>query len=170
VVVIALLGYLVAGLGVLPSAALLSKWGILPALDGSSAFPCQHDACGCMSAEACWSGCCCFTLQERLEWAGARGAFIPSWARAGAADEARTHGCCSEKASGKSEGGGRVMSGLSCHGDQAWLFTGVPPAPRQSEHGLVLAAGAAPREWAHAPPCSQASIDAPVPPPRAPRA
>ncbi len=169
-VVIALLGYFVAGLGVLPSAALLSKWGVLPARDAFSAFPCQHDSCGCMSAEACWNGCCCFTLQERLEWAGVRGAFIPSWARAGAADEARTSGCCSEKAPGTHEGGGRVMSGLSCHGDQAWLFTGVPPAPRDGAPAFVLAERIVPREWAHAPAYCQASLDAPVPPPRAPRA
>jgi hypothetical protein len=33
------------------------------------AFPCQHHGCGCSSAEACRTECCCFTPAERVEWA-----------------------------------------------------------------------------------------------------
>ena len=32
------------------------------------AFPCQHHACGCQTAEP-WRGCCCFTPRRRWDWA-----------------------------------------------------------------------------------------------------
>lgn len=33
------------------------------------AYPCQHCACGCKSAEQCWRNCCCHSHQEKMEWA-----------------------------------------------------------------------------------------------------
>ena len=44
---------------------------------GSVPFPCQHHGCGCVSAEACWNGCCCFTPAERRAWAKQHGVTPP---------------------------------------------------------------------------------------------
>jgi hypothetical protein len=40
----------------------------LPVVAGE-AFPCQVHQCGCVSAEACRTQCCCFTPAERIAWA-----------------------------------------------------------------------------------------------------
>lgn len=37
--------------------------------DTSTPFPCMDRPCGCMTAEQCWKGCCCFTTEEKLAWA-----------------------------------------------------------------------------------------------------
>jgi hypothetical protein len=37
----------------------------------SSPYPCQHSACGCVSAERCWNSCCCNTDEQKLAWAKA---------------------------------------------------------------------------------------------------
>lgn len=45
-------------------------------------FPCQDHPCGCPTAEQCWAGdCCCFTLEEKLAWAEARGVEPPAHVR-----------------------------------------------------------------------------------------
>ena len=50
-----------------------------------SPYPCRDHACGCLTAEQCWAGdCCCFTLEQKLEWADARGVEPPASARAAA--------------------------------------------------------------------------------------
>ena len=41
--------------------------------DRSRPFPCMDKACGCDSAERCFSSCCCHTPAETLAWAKARG-------------------------------------------------------------------------------------------------
>ncbi len=41
--------------------------------DRSQPFPCMDKACGCDSAEKCFSNCCCHTPIETLAWAKARG-------------------------------------------------------------------------------------------------
>ena len=51
-------------------------------------FPCEASSCGCDSAERCWRGCCCHTLDERLEWAQRNGVRPPEFALA----EARNRG------------------------------------------------------------------------------
>lgn len=43
------------------------------AKDRSVPFPCQDRACGCMSAADCKHGCCCFSEDERRDWARERG-------------------------------------------------------------------------------------------------
>lgn len=37
----------------------------------SAPYPCQHSACGCVSAERCWASCCCNSDEEKLAWAKA---------------------------------------------------------------------------------------------------
>jgi hypothetical protein len=46
----------------------------------SQPFPCQHHACGCQTAEQCWSHCCCFTPEERWAWAKAHNIEPPVYA------------------------------------------------------------------------------------------
>lgn len=43
-------------------------------------FPCQDHPCGCQTAEQCWSHCCCFTAEERWEWARAHHIEPPAYA------------------------------------------------------------------------------------------
>jgi hypothetical protein len=46
----------------------------------SEPFPCQHHACGCLSAEQCWRSCCCFTPEQRWAWAKEHQVQPPSYA------------------------------------------------------------------------------------------
>ncbi len=41
--------------------------------DRSKPFPCMDKACGCDTAERCFTNCCCHTPAETLAWAKARG-------------------------------------------------------------------------------------------------
>lgn len=41
--------------------------------DRSTPFPCIDKACGCDSADRCFTGCCCHTSAETLVWAKSRG-------------------------------------------------------------------------------------------------
>jgi len=46
----------------------------------SQPFPCQDHACGCQTAEECWSQCCCFTVDERWAWAREHNVEPPAYA------------------------------------------------------------------------------------------
>ena len=48
--------------------------------DTSQPFPCQDHACGCQTAEQCWTNCCCFTPEERWAWARAHNVQPPAYA------------------------------------------------------------------------------------------
>ena len=48
------------------------------AKDTTIPFPCQHHACGCLTAEQCWKDCCCFSPKERLAWAREHGVQAPA--------------------------------------------------------------------------------------------
>jgi len=62
-------------------AYLASVWGYpLPQAathDHSVPFPCQDHHCGCISAEQCWTSCCCFTPAERIACAQRHEVMIP---------------------------------------------------------------------------------------------
>jgi hypothetical protein len=48
----------------------------------STPYPCSDHPCGCLSSEQCWAGdCCCFTLEQKLSWAEARGIEAPAHAQ-----------------------------------------------------------------------------------------
>lgn len=49
--------------------------------DQTQAFPCQDRACGCRTAEDCWTNCCCFSDKEKLAWAAENGVQPPEWFR-----------------------------------------------------------------------------------------
>jgi hypothetical protein len=51
----------------------------LPASDDVP-FPCQGHPCGCRTAEQCWKGCCCYTPEQRLEWAQRHNVQPPAYA------------------------------------------------------------------------------------------
>jgi hypothetical protein len=70
-----LVAFLIAGQGVLPSAEWLARVGLIARSDES--FPCEGCACGCISAEHCWTNCCCHSLEDRLDWARANGVLVP---------------------------------------------------------------------------------------------
>ena len=56
-----LFAYLLAVFGVpVPAASARSQQG---------GYICQQGACGCQSASECWTGCCCFTPEQRWAWA-----------------------------------------------------------------------------------------------------
>ena len=50
--------------------------------EASQFYPCQDRPCGCGAAELCWAGdCCCFTLEQKLDWADANGIEPPEHVR-----------------------------------------------------------------------------------------
>lgn len=58
--------------GLLPLLILCMVGVPLPNLrpkDLTERFPCERCACGCKSAAHCWDKCCCFTDEEKLDWA-----------------------------------------------------------------------------------------------------
>ena len=46
----------------------------------SQPFPCQDRHCGCVTAEQCWTNCCCYGPEEHLAWAAQNGVEPPSYA------------------------------------------------------------------------------------------
>lgn len=79
-----------------------------PVRKGSVPFICQARACGCQSAEQCWSGCCCFTPEERWAWARQHHIEPPDYAEAPRAgswqssrkrDADRPAACCTGESS-----------------------------------------------------------------------
>lgn len=84
---LALLGQIIGIVG-LPLPAVRAK-------DLSQPFPCQHRACGCMSARDCWRSCCCFSAGQRVAWAREHEVEPPTSLVDDAAVE--EHPCCSEE-------------------------------------------------------------------------
>jgi hypothetical protein len=119
-------------------------------------FPCQSHACGCRSAAACWTDCCCFTLDEKLAWARANGVtppagtplFDPEEKRSDAADDAppAKRSCCAKKASEPTTAS--VASGSCCSAQkatskQATCCSVARPASSCGEDGECEEAGSA---------------------------
>ena len=50
------------------------------AKDLSEPYPCQDSACGCKTAEQCWTSCCCHSPKERGDWAKKKGIKPPGYA------------------------------------------------------------------------------------------
>lgn len=70
---------------------------------GAIPFPCQNHPCGCQTSEQGWAGdCCCFTLEEKLAWADARGVTPPEHVRPTVAARKLARksetSCCAKKA------------------------------------------------------------------------
>jgi hypothetical protein len=75
----------------------------LAAKDRSTPFPCIDKPCGCVTAEQCFSNCCCNTPAETLAWAKAHDvdpaviAALQRRAAAPAVTTASASSCCSVK-------------------------------------------------------------------------
>jgi hypothetical protein len=77
---VALCAYSAAAFGLpLPAAATPREAG--------EPFPCMGHACGCRTAEQCWTNCCCFTPEERWAWARAHDVQPPAYAERPAPSE-----------------------------------------------------------------------------------
>lgn len=50
-------------------------------------YPCEHHACGCVDATACWRDCCCMSHGQKLAWAQREGVTPPAFLAALAARE-----------------------------------------------------------------------------------
>lgn len=47
---------------------------------GGQPFPCQDHDCGCVSAEQCWTNCCCFSREQHVVWAKEHNVQPPAYA------------------------------------------------------------------------------------------
>ena len=46
----------------------------------TESYPCKGGACGCKTAEQCWTSCCCNSPSQRLAWAVKRNVTPPAYA------------------------------------------------------------------------------------------
>ena len=63
-------------------------------------FPCMNCSCACPSAEVCWRDCCCYTHQEKLDWAEKNGVVPPEFVVEAAREErelAELPPCCQKR-------------------------------------------------------------------------
>lgn len=127
-------------LGWMALAASVAGWCGAPSpapRGAATAYPCAAHACGCRSAQQCWSACCCFSVAQRMEWARIHGA-----AYRGALDDERSQpssdssrACCetpspdrntapiarhTSKADRVAGIVGPAFSALKCQGLSAW--------------------------------------------------
>ncbi len=49
-------------------------------VDPNLPYPCQGGACGCDSAEKCWTACCCMSPDQRTAWAHSHQITPPAYA------------------------------------------------------------------------------------------
>jgi hypothetical protein len=91
---LALLAYLAATLGfALPH----------PVRKSGRPFPCQHHLCGCQTAEQCWRHCCCYSPEERRDWARKNNVPVPADAEQPATNQSWCSTRLRDRASGKSK-------------------------------------------------------------------
>lgn len=70
------------------------------AFASSQPYPCQGCGCGCVTAQHCWTACCCHTPAERKAWAQRHGVTPPEYAVLGAPESPpETNECCRAEAS-----------------------------------------------------------------------
>ena len=62
-------------------------YAVSPAKDSSVPYPCMNRPCGCDSAEQCWRNCCCFSNQQKVEWAKKHSVTLPNYVLAAAKRE-----------------------------------------------------------------------------------
>lgn len=74
VVLLLLVAYGSATLGVIPSPRAVARWF---GVSTTERYPCESCGCGCASALECWTACCCHTEHQRLIWAIENGVLPP---------------------------------------------------------------------------------------------
>jgi hypothetical protein len=148
------------------------------AKDTSRPFPCMHHACGCMTAESCWQGCCCLSVEQKLVWAKKHGVTPPNAFASKAAAAVTGDMCCSsgkcdpsdaEESAGSSDWHVvQIDAARRCQGlGSLWLILGqaLPPSESDSfETDLNLICWLAPQSAAQA---ISPAFDPATPPPRA---
>lgn len=72
----ALLSFLCASIGVMPTAEWLARLGVQ--ISGER-FPCEDGHCGCSSARECWTMCLCQSLAEKIAWSEREGVALPDY-------------------------------------------------------------------------------------------
>ncbi|TWT40177.1 hypothetical protein KOR42_49590 [Thalassoglobus neptunius] len=75
------------GLAMVPLSVQLSSQAAGNHKDRSTPFPCQDRPCGCLSAEACWESCCCFSNAEKVSWGIKNKIEIPEFVKIAAVNE-----------------------------------------------------------------------------------
>ena len=139
------------------------------AKDTSRPFPCMHHACGCMTAESCWQGCCCMSDAQKLAWADEHGVTPPANFTA---HTCCTSGSCDQPAEPALETVTwrvvRIDSSRQCQGlVSLWMILGQalpPPECEAVQVDLTLASNLAPACAAQA---ISPAYDPATPPPRA---
>ena len=130
-------------------------FAVTPSGTAGSRFPCDGHACGCQSANDCWTGCCCLSPAQRMAWAKANGVTPPTALVKLVDDDAKTKpkhaccdgpggsccqrqlttaSCCSQKAEKKESArpksqsaDGPVCQRSRCHGTGQWWVSGSQP-------------------------------------------
>lgn len=139
------------------------------AKDTSRPFPCMHHACGCMTAESCWRGCCCMSHEQKLAWAKKHGVKPPPTLAAKKACCSR--GGCDQPAEPAAETAGvhvvQIDAARQCQGlTSLWMILGqaLPPAECPScESDLAPVSRLS---VASAPQADSPAFDPATPPPR----
>lgn len=95
-------------------------------------YPCENCSCGCSSAEQCWSHCCCYTMEERLEWA-LRNDVVPpapydALFREYKKNHSRPESCCADK---------HHHAETCCSADKPSCGTHDSPANVRGRGGLI---------------------------------
>ena len=103
--------------------------------DRSRPFPCMDKACGCDSAERCFSNCCCHTPAETLAWAKAHGlepaVLVALGQRVAVATPAPAMGGCCSHAAAPSPAEDDPDNAI-CSDYQS--LAAEPPAPPRPDH------------------------------------
>jgi len=108
-------------------------------------FLCQDRPCGCMSADECLRGCCCFSASQRLAWAHEHDVEAPAELLAEAKHEQRVqdehgHGdnCCAADATktlATKSTASRATAAACATCDEAHADAGLHPSDNRPEDG-----------------------------------
>jgi len=167
----ALLSFLCASIGVVPTSEWLVRLGVQ--ISGER-FPCEGGRCGCSSARECWTMCLCQSLAEKIAWSEREGVAVPEYvdeSLAGAPKESAPACplCTLHTDSAPTPARhGPDLSPIGCKGLNMLAVAGVVLGVRESLVACAPMEVGAERVWA---PGARApafvALDVPSPPPRA---
>lgn len=116
--------------------------GLPTGKDKSSPFPCMNRTCGCMTAEQCWRSCCCFTNQQKLEWAREHGVAVPDYVQDEEEPQGCTSCCCKKATTDKGSPYPIGVKSKPCRGSSPLAFFAewptLPPTFPTRPTGLIL--------------------------------
>ena len=144
---IILMGFLLGSLGFLPSPVLVARFF---GRELGERFPCEADACGCVSARECWTHCCCFSPAERLAWAAWAGVKPPAYVLQDRECMESQESCCASDEPPAIEDQGdrasdssvspvlRLHTRFQCKNTSLWLVMSVPVAPVSGSRAMLF--------------------------------